>query len=187
MKVPALLLRGVFTGAILFAPATAFADRPDEFLHKALKGDNSEIMLGQLAADHAFSPAVRDYGRTLVRDHQQARDEVLRVGRRFRLDDTRAAVPEAYREQRDLSRMHGPRFDREFINYMVDDHRKDVEDFKDEARERHGAVSELARRQLPTLRKHLDMALELQRETDRSADADHDRYNRHDRYDRYRR
>ena len=44
---------------------------------------------------------------------------------------------------------------------MIDDHRKDIAEFRDEAREGHGAVSDLARRQLPTLRKHLDMAIAL--------------------------
>lgn len=184
MKVPAILLRTVFTGAILLAPATAFADSPREFLQKALRGDNSEIMLGHLAQERAASPEVRDYGRTLANDHEQARGEVLQVGRHFGLYDSRRAVPEAYNERRILSRMHGPRFDREFVNYMADDHRKDIGDFRDEAREDHGPVSDLARRQLPTLRKHLDMAQSLQRNGNRSAEAE-DRYNHYDHGDRY--
>ena len=52
---------------------------------------------------------------------------------------------------------------------MIDDHRKDIGDFRDEAREHHGAVSDLASRQLPTLREHLRIA--------ESLDRDHGRFN----------
>jgi putative membrane protein len=160
-------------GSILFAaalmPLAARADSPREFLNQALQGDNSEIMLGNLAADRARDPAVRDYGRKLASDHSQARREVLDVGRRFGIRPTREVAPEA-RDARDrLTGLRGRDFDREFVRYMVDDHRKDIGDFRDEAREHHGAVSDLASRQLPTLREHLRIA--------ESLDRDHGRFN----------
>lgn len=183
MKVPATLFGTVFLGVLALAPSTAFADSPHHFLEKAMKGDNSEIMLGRLAERRAMSPAVRDYGRTLAQDHQMARADVLRVGFRYGVRGNHVAAPEAYDENRRLMHMRGRDFDREFVNYMVDDHHKDISDFRDEAREGHGPVSELARRQLPTLRKHLDMAMSLQRGGDRAAEGYGDRYDRH-RYDR---
>ena len=170
-KVPflPLLLAGA---ALLAAPTTAFADSPRQFLEKALRGDNSEIMLGRMAADRARSQAVRDFARTLVRDHSEARADVLRVGSRMGLRPTRDINDEA-REMRDqLTYTRGREFDRIFINHMVDDHRHDIEAFRDEARERHGPVSDLAQRQLPTLQKHLDMAIALDRSNDRRADRD---------------
>lgn len=157
----------LFAGSILLAaalaPLSAQADSPRSFLQDALMGNNSEIMLGNLAADRGRSEAVRDYGRTLVRDHTQARNEVIDVGRRFGIRPTREVKPEA-REMRDrLASMRGREFDREFINHMVEDHRSDIDEFRDEARERHGAVSDLAARQLPTLREHLRIARSLAR------------------------
>lgn len=155
----------LLAGSILLAaaamPLAAHADSPREFLTKALQGDNSEIMLGNLAATQARDPAVRDYGRTLVRDHSQARNEVLDVGGRFGIRPTREMAPEARDERDRLAGMRGHDFDREFIRYMVDDHRKDIGDFRDEAREHHGPVSDLAARQLPTLHQHLSMAQSL--------------------------
>jgi putative membrane protein len=157
----------LFAGSILLAaalaPIAARADSPRDFLYKALQGDNSEIMLGNLAADRARDPAVRDFGRTLVSDHSQARGEVLDVGRRFGIRPTREVAPEARDERGRLADMHGREFDREFVRYMVDDHRKDIHDFRDEAREHHGPVSDLAQRQLPTLEKHLNIAQSLDR------------------------
>jgi putative membrane protein len=157
------LIAGSILLAAAMAPLTARADSPQEFLQKALQGDNSEIMLGRLAADRAGSPGVRDYGRTLASDHAEARDQVLDVGRRFGVEPSREPTSEARDERQKLQGMGGRDFDHEFIRYMIDDHRQDISDFRDEAREHHGRVSELAARQLPTLRKHLRMAEDLER------------------------
>ena len=108
----------------------------------------------------------------LVSEHGQARDEVLQLGRGMGVRDRDDVAPQARDERRRLSRMDGRDFDREFVRYMVEDHRKDVEDFRDEARQSHGMVSELARRQLPTLQKHLEMAMDLERRQDRRDDRD---------------
>jgi len=149
--------------AAVLSPLAARADSPREFLYHALQGDNSEIMLGNLAADRARNPAVRDFGRTLANDHTQARNEVLDVGRRFGISPSREVTPQA-RELRDRLRdLRGRAFDREFVRNMVDDHRKDIGEFRDEAREHHGAVSDLAARQLPNLREHLRIAISLER------------------------
>jgi putative membrane protein len=185
------LLVGTFAAAIGWSSA-AQADSPREFLIQAQQGNNSEIMLGRLAADQGRSPAVRDFGNRLVSDHRQARDEVRDVGRRFGLRPDRDIAPEAREERDRLAGLRGREFDREFIRYMVDDHRKDIGEFRDEAREQHGAVSELAQRQLPTLREHLRMAIALERSDGRSSelgaararDRDQDQYAPNDRDDR---
>jgi len=158
------------------------------------------MMLGRLAQSRAESAAVKRYGKTLESDHWDARIEVQATARRMRLGyiaNLRDIAPEARAEQRRLSGMRGRDFDREFIRYMVDDHRKDISDFREEAREGNDPAAQLARRQLPTLQKHLDIALSLQANVsdrdDRYRDRDRDRYDNvrrdddrrdDDRYDR---
>jgi putative membrane protein len=178
----------MLAGSILFiaalTPIAAQADNPREFLQNALQGDNSVIMLGRVAADHARNPAVRDFGKTLIDDHVQARNEVLDTGRRFGLGPSREPAPQAREERDRLMGMRGREFDREFIRYMIDDHRKDIAEFRDEAREHHGAVSDLARNQLPTLRKHLETAMALDRDRGRFDEGRFDQTrDRGDRYD----
>ena len=164
------LLAGVVAAALGVSPA-AYADSPRQFLRQAMQGNNSEIMLGNLAAERARSPSVREFGRTLVSDHQQARSEVVDMGRQFGLRPNRQISDEA-RETRDrLEGLRGREFDHEFVRAMVDDHRKDIAAFRDETREEHGAVSDLARNQLPTLRTHLRMAIALERSNGRSSEG----------------
>jgi putative membrane protein len=163
-----ILLGGVFSAALAWVPI-ALADSPREFIQKALEGDNSEIMLGRLAAEQARSPAVRDFGNRLVTDHRQALDDVRQLGGRFGLQPSREVASEAKDERDKLAGLRGRDFDREFVRYMVDDHRKDIDDFRDEAREHHGPVSDLAQRELPTLREHLRMAIALGKSDGRSS------------------
>jgi putative membrane protein len=98
----------------------------------------------------------------LQQDHSQARDQAEAVARRMGVAGTREMAPEARAEERKLRRLSGPAFDREFVRYMVQDHRKDVHEFQEQSRGR-GPDAQLARETLPTLRKHLAMAERLQR------------------------
>jgi hypothetical protein len=54
---------------------------------------------------------------------------------------------------------------------MVADHRHDIGEFRKEAAAHMGMASKLAWEQLPTLKKHLDMAVALNREP-KVAEAD---------------
>ncbi|MBW8815653.1 MAG: DUF4142 domain-containing protein [Caulobacterales bacterium] len=160
-------MRPIFTlgvAALCLAATSAAAQPkpPREFLKDALQGDNSEMRLGDLAAQRAASPAVRDFGRTLHDDHARAREEALRVAQRVGVPDTQAMAPEARQEARRLDRLRGRAFDREFIRYMIHDHRKDIADFRKASR-RGGPVGDLASRTLPDLQRHLQMAQQLDR------------------------
>lgn len=147
-------------GASLFAGAAAAAP-PRQFLTDALKGDNSEMTLGRLAAARGASAGVRDFGARLASDHRQARIEAAAVARAEHVPVTSAMMPEAARERRRLLRLRGEAFDREFARYMVGDHREDIEKFEAQASGGDRRTAALARRQLPTLREHLRIAESL--------------------------
>ena len=54
--------------------------------------------------------------------------------------------------------MRGWAFDREVRQYMINDHHKDISDFRKQVRSGDRWTSDLARRQLPALEKHLRLA-----------------------------
>lgn len=161
MRTAALLTASAALALALAVPLAAQAQDPQQFLHKAIKGDNSEIMLGHMAENRGASPDVRRFGHTLVKDHSMARDQAMHVASRMGVRPPDGPTREAMGERALLSGMHGRAFDREFVHYMINDHRKDIEDFRDEAHAMNGPASRMAREQLPTLRKHLDMALAI--------------------------
>lgn len=142
--------------------ASAQPMQDHHFLEHAVRGDNSEIALGGLAARRGLSPRTREFGRILRRDHMHARAQAVRVASRMGWRAPAGMLPEARREMRRLEHLRGHAFDREFARYMVDDHRKDVRDFRQEARQ-GGPIGRLARNTLPDLRKHLGIAEALDR------------------------
>jgi putative membrane protein len=147
--------------AALFASSAAFAAPPTKFLTDAIKGDNSESRLGALIAERGSSPAVRSYGRTLERDHSSAKVQASAVAKRMGVPVPSSMMPEARAEYAKLRHLSGRAFDREVRRYMIDDHRKDISEFKEQAQSGDRRTAELARMQLPVLRKHLRIAESL--------------------------
>lgn len=145
----------------LFCAMPAFAASPSDFVTEAIKGDNSEIMLGKYAAEHGASVAVKQYGRTLAADHLKAKRQMASVARKVGVTPPSGATLEADAERVKLIALSGNDFDQEFAQYMVKDHQSDIAKFKDEAAAKDGDVSAMAEKQLPTLEKHLEMAKSL--------------------------
>ena len=144
--------------------SAAYADTPKQFVAKAIQGDNSEIMLGRVAERKGSSTGVQEFGKTLFDDHSKAKAQASQVAMQLGMKIPEKPMAQALEERDRLVRLSGEQFDREFVRYMVADHRHDIDDFRKEAAAHMGMVSKLAREQLPTLQKHLDMAVALSRE-----------------------
>lgn len=155
------MFRKLLFATALLASSAAVAAPPAKFLTDAMKGDNSEIHLGQLIAQSGASSAVRDFGNTLVTDHTQAKSQVVAVAEQMGVRSTDAMMPEARSEEAKLRHLRGRAFDREVKRYMINDHQKDIAKFQSQARSGDRKTAELAREQLPTLRKHLRIAESL--------------------------
>ena len=152
-----MLRKLIFIAACLTSTA-ALAAPPRSFLADAIKGDNSEAALGRVIAARGYSAQVRHFGATLTRDHSAARVQAAAVARSYGMRPPASMMPEARSELRLLTRLHGRAFDREVRRYMVSDHRKDIGSFERQARNGDRRTAQLARAQLPTLRKHLRIA-----------------------------
>jgi putative membrane protein len=143
----------------LASPAWAKTD--SEFLSDAIKGDNSEIALGNLALQMGSQSAVKSFGQTLVTDHTKAKADAVAVAAELGVTPPTDLTDEAKAELIKLKGLSGTSFDQEFANYMVKDHKKDISDFKDEAKSGGKTVSALAKKTIPALEKHLKIAESL--------------------------
>lgn len=151
----------------LFAAAAMLAGQaaasPAHFLKDAIRDDYSELTLGRLIQVRGASPEVRNFGAMLARDHALALAQAQQVAARKHLAVRPTMVQEARDELYRLRRLSGARFDREVRRYMIDDHQKDIAEFRQETRTGDRATAALADSALPTLRKHLATALALRR------------------------
>jgi putative membrane protein len=140
------------------ASSLAFAKMEKEFVSDAIKGDNSEIAMGRLAISKSASDPVKAFGQTLIDDHSKAKADASAVATTIGVSPPSEMSPDAERAMTKLQQLSGRDFDHEFIRVMVEDHQKDIAEFKKEAGSGHGPVEQLAAQTLPTLEKHLQMA-----------------------------
>ena len=146
-----------------FAATAAFALPAPGFLKSAAQGDQSEVTLGNLAAQRGASAGVKDYGRRLASDHGAHLGKVQGLARQMHVTLPGGMKPDAKAAYRKLQGLRGAAFDRMFVQHMVADHKKDIGDYEKQAKSGDRQTAALARETLPTLRDHLRIAERLSR------------------------
>ncbi len=130
-----------------------------DFMMKAASGGMMEVQLGQVAQDKAKSQRVKDFGSMLVADHTQANDELKSIASSKGIMIPAALMP-AHQKHVDMLKMKsGADFDKAYMNMMLEDHKKDIADFKKASQSSTDAdIKNFASKTLPVLQKHLDSA-----------------------------
>ena len=132
------------------------------FIQTAIEGNNAEIELGKLALGKGQSNAVKQFGQTLVTDHQKANKEATTAANAVGVkppDATLVTIGTAMK----VKAQSGNAFDRSFIEAMVSDHRKDIKEYQEQS-DQNDAVGQYAKQALPTLQKHLQEAERIQQQ-----------------------
>jgi len=149
-----VLALGALGGGVALA-----AGSDQAFVDKAAQGGLAEVKLSQLAMDKGQAAEVKQFARRMVEDHTKANVELKQIA-----DKQNLVVPTRLDEKHqkaydELSKLDGPRFDKEYMRTMVQDHDEATKLFKDQSQ--HGQNPELksfAMKTLPTLEKHDDLA-----------------------------
>lgn len=129
------------------------------FIKEAADGGMAEVELGQLAADKATNPDVKEFAQRMVKDHSQANDQLkqLAMQKGVTLPNSPSAKYEATKNK--LSKMSGDSFDKAYMDDMLKDHRMDIAAFqKESASGKDPDVKQFASQTLPTLQDHLKQA-----------------------------
>lgn len=156
---------------LLTAAASASIDRPGRLsaqdkatVEKMAHIGATEVILGQLAAEHAQSPDVKTFAEQMVRDHGAANEELKALA-----TDKQVTLPTALdKRHKDLvdrlARLDGTRFDREYTNAMVSGHKDAITLFERAATKADDKdLRAWSDKTLPTLKHHLEMAERAQR------------------------
>jgi putative membrane protein len=132
------------------------------FVQKAVVGGLAEVQLGKMAAEHAVSVAVQQFGQQMVEDHGHANQALMALVKQKGLSVPTALDKKHQKAATHLATLQGAAFDRAYIQQMVKEHEEDVRLFRTEAQQ--GKDPELKRwaaTTLPTLEEHLSMARNL--------------------------
>jgi putative membrane protein len=133
---------------------------PDEtFVQKAAMGGMAEVELGRIATEKAGSDEVKKFGQRMVDDHGKASEELKTLAQNKRITLATTLDPHHKAMQDRLAKLSGPAFDRAYMQAMLVDHKKDLNEFRMEAKSGQDPdVKGWAAKTLPTLEEHLKLA-----------------------------
>jgi len=138
--------------------ASKLSTADTKFVKTAAVGGMEEVQLGQLAAQKASDPDVKSFGQRMVDDHSKANDQLKQLAGQKSVTVASTLPPSKKKDVDKLSRLSGAAFDKAYVSMMVEDHKKDVAEFKKESASGKDAdVKSWASTTLPTLQDHLKM------------------------------
>jgi putative membrane protein len=153
----------VIIGAISLAGAVRSADttstgggasvseKDKTFMKKAAKGGMMEVAMGNVAEQKAQSDDVKSFGKRMVTDHGKANDELKSIAAKKGVQ-----LPTKEHTAKWTS-------DKAYIDMMVQDHEKDLAEFKEEANSGSDPdVKKFADDTAKVIQEHLDLAKETQ-------------------------
>jgi putative membrane protein len=150
---------------------------------KLAEANLAEIEMGKLAAEKATNPRVKEFADMMVKDHTEGLSKVRAADSNIPAD---LKMNARYQQTYDrLSKLSGAEFDREYMKAMLVDHQTDVRYLEQlSGQGRTGAktgtgttqrqkpgtmasttdMSRIAQELLPTVKHHLQMAQEIQKD-----------------------
>jgi len=148
------------------------------FAKQAMMASEAEVKLGQLAAEHAQSPAVKNFAQMMVRDHTNGLNALKQAVKGHSIDEPSQLDAKHQAVYDRLSKLDGAEFDREYIVVMVEGHREvkgmivDRVEQSPTAKGTSGgatdnspldaSVNQWATKALPTVTQHLQKAEQIQ-------------------------
>jgi putative membrane protein len=134
-----------------------------QFVTTAARNNQLEIELGQLAAQKASNEQVQELGQKMVQHHRQATEKLTSIASKKNIEVPQTLSEQQRDEVAQFRELSGSEFDRRYTSRLVDEHKKDIQRFEQQANQGSDPeIREFARNTLPTLREHLQEAQQLQ-------------------------
>lgn len=135
---------------------------PDKkFVMDTAAGGVFEVEAGKIAVQRASSQDVKKFGQMMIDDHSKANEELLQLANQKGITPPKTMKKEHQDEINKISKLSGDKFDKAYIDMMVKDHKKDISEFKKEAKDgKDPDLKAWAAKTLPKLEEHLKMAQE---------------------------
>jgi putative membrane protein len=132
------------------------------FWERAAQGGMAEAAMSNLALSKSQNTDVKNFAQMMLADHTKANNELKALAAKKKVTlPTQMGTHQSKLE--DLNRFAGADFDREYVEAMIDDHKDDVELFKNEAENsKDTGLKDFAAKTLPTLQTHLRAIREIQ-------------------------
>jgi putative membrane protein len=153
--VPAILVPGAAQAA------ESHCGQDETYLKTSIQGDRFEVAGGKLALQKSTNPKVRTLAQTLITDHSKSLKDAIALARRLGVTVPKTPSESQQWELGTVAGFNGNAFDRSWSDLERLDHIQDISETKDEVKTGcNSAVRKAARKEIPTLKKHLKLAKE---------------------------
>jgi putative membrane protein len=129
-----------------------------EFVQAAIKGNQMEVDLAEMAEGKSENKAVDEYAGQLERDHSNVLDELRRIADKADIKMTDEPAAEKASMTNQLDALKGTAFDREYVTMMIEAHKKNIAKFESMESTATGELKTLIANTLPVMREHLAKA-----------------------------
>jgi len=164
MKVSSTILFLALSGASAAATA-ADAERtppaPSVFVKKAALDGMTEVEAGKVALAKSQDPAIRNFAERMVKDHGKANTELESLAAKKGLGAPKQLDPEHKEMLSALQSKSGKDFDQAYAEHMNMDHSKAIALFESAAGSSDPDLAQFAKKTLPTLKEHKELAQKL--------------------------
>ena len=109
--------------------ANTNANPDQKFVEDAAKGNRAEVELGKMVASKAKDPAVKQFAQMMVKDHTAALDQLQKLAQSKNITLPDGLPSDAQDLQQKLSSDQGKQLEKDYMDGMVQDHQKDVQEF----------------------------------------------------------
>jgi len=141
----------------------AMSPLDQHWLMQSAQGDVYEVTVGKLAMQKGSNDEVKKFGSMLSEDHSKSLQDTNKVAKQLGVKVQAKPNPLQQAIITILSKTDdAAQFDSLFLQIAVGDHKVDIQDAKEEASKGQDTRARaLARKELPTLQKHLQTATQL--------------------------
>jgi putative membrane protein len=140
------------------APAADLTAADKEFMRETAIGGITEVKLGKLAVKNGANARVKDFGRHMVSDHTKANESLEMLAGKKGVKLPTECDTKHQEVINKLSKLTGDKFDHDFMDQMLDDHKKVIADLEAEEKTTDVALKDWCQKTLPTIKEHLKMA-----------------------------
>ena len=131
----------------------------NKFAVTAANGGLLEVQLGKLAQTKGSSPQVLQFAKMMVDDHSKANKELMALAGTKTITLPAILDNKTQKDYDDMAKLNKGEFDKAYTEYMVKDHKEDIEKFQQEAEKGKDAeLKAFAAKHVPILKHHLEMA-----------------------------
>ena len=138
------------------------SDKEKDFIKEAVNDGLLEVQLGKLANEKGMTKNVKDFGHYMMMGHEKAGNELKQLAMQKNVMLPDSLDDDGKDKIKNLAKEKGKDFDTKYMNWMVSEHKDDLNDFEDIARNGEDAdLKAWAEKTLPVLREHYSKAVTI--------------------------